>query len=101
MKKIFKIGSLIMVLGLLSFPAWSSDNAGMSKDNLFIAVNGHGLGDGTGPLDEGDCDGDGPWWEAAMSKDNLTLANNGHGLGDGTGPLDEGDCDGDGPWWKM
>ena len=53
-----------MVLGLLSLPAWSSDNAGMSTDNhLILAHNGHGDGEGDGPLDEGDCDGDGPWWE--------------------------------------
>jgi hypothetical protein len=33
--------------------------------------NGHGVGDGSGPLNDpydpddgyGDCDGDGPWWE--------------------------------------
>ena len=62
MKKIFKIVYLIMMLGLLSLPAWSSDNAGMNTDNLLLAHNGHGDGEGGGPYGPGDCDGDGPWW---------------------------------------
>ena len=63
MNKVFKIGCLVMVMGLLSLPGWSSDNPGMSADNLLIAHNGHGDGDGGGPYGPGDCDDDGPWWE--------------------------------------
>ena len=104
MKKIFKIGCLIMVLGLLSLPAWSSDNAGMGTDSqLILAHNGHGDGTGDGPIDgDGDCDGDGPWWDGSMSQHNLLLAHNGHVDGTGDGPIDgDGDCDGDGPWWDI
>ena len=63
MNKIFKIGCLVMVMGLLSLLGWSSDNPGMRADNLLIAHNGHGDGDGGGPYGPGDCDGDGPWWD--------------------------------------
>ena len=46
LKQVCKIGCLVMVLGLLSFPAWSSDNAGMNTDQLSIlAHGGYGLGD--------------------------------------------------------
>ncbi len=44
LKKIIKIGCVVMAVGLLSAPAWSSDNANMSPDHLFILAHG-----GNGP----------------------------------------------------
>ena len=75
-----------MVLGLLSFPAWGADNAGMSSDDHVILAgwgpgDGTGEGDGTGGHGPGDCE--------ITDGSNLTiLSHNGHGPGDGTG---EGD----------
>ena len=31
---------------------------------LILAHKGHGAGDGGGPFGPGDCDPDGPWWDA-------------------------------------
>ena len=60
LKKIFKIGCVVMAVGLLSTPAWSSDNANMSPNHLFIlAHNGNGPGDGTGNGGDGPGDGTG------------------------------------------
>ena len=94
LKNMFKMGCLLMVAGLLSAPAWSADDAGMSTDDhLILARKGHGAGGG--PHGPGDCDGDGPWWEeASMSTgDHLILARKGHGPGDGPGDgTGTGDC---------
>ncbi|HUT69819.1 MAG TPA: hypothetical protein VMW89_04005 [Desulfatiglandales bacterium] len=85
LKQVCKIGCLVMVLGLLSFPAWSSDNAGMNTDRLSILPHG-----GYGP---GDCG------RVNINDNRLILArggNGGYGPGDGTGNDGEGPGDGTG-----
>ena len=74
LKQVCKIGCLVMVLGLLSFPAWSSDNAGMNTDQLSIFAHG-GYG-------SGDCG------RVYINDSRLIMArgeNGGHGAGAGTG----------------
>ena len=91
MKKMFKIGCMVMVLGLLSFPAWSSNNASMSTDNLLILA-GWGPGDSTCDGDApADGTGEGPGPGNGGTGENG--GNGGNGPGDGTG---EGDAPGDG-----
>ena len=50
MKRMWMIGFSVMVLFLLSAPAWSSIGAGMNADGHFILAKGggHGPGDGSG-----------------------------------------------------
>ncbi|BBO71314.1 hypothetical protein DSCA_52440 [Desulfosarcina alkanivorans] len=60
LKNMFKIGCLVLAAGLVSAPAWSSDNADLSPDHLLIlANNGNGPGDGTGNGGDGPGDGTG------------------------------------------
>ena len=85
LKQVCKIGCLVLVLGLLSFPAWSSDTAGMNTDQLSILTH-----EGNG---SDDC-------ARVNSNDNrLILArggNGGYGPGDGEGNDGEGPEDGTG-----
>jgi len=72
-------GMLVIALAVISTGAAAQGNGEGACNGLIngdgdcpndcdistLSENGncHGLGDGTGPLDEGPCDGDGPWWD--------------------------------------
>ena len=78
LKNLFKIGCVVMAVGFLSTAAWSSDNANMSPNDLFIlADGGNGPGDGTGNggVGPGDGTGYGPG----------PAPNSGDGISDGSG----------------
>jgi hypothetical protein len=104
LKQACKIGCLVLVLGLLSFPAWSSDNAGMNTETLSIlAHGGYGPGGGTGNGGEGPEDGSGygpgDCGRVNVNDNRLILArgeNGGYGPGDGEGNDGEGPADGSG-----
>ena len=58
LKKICKIGCLVLILAMMSVPAWSFNGANMGTDDLVILVRGgHGPGDGTGNSRSGPGDG--------------------------------------------
>jgi hypothetical protein len=58
LKKICKIGCIVLVVGLLGTPAWSAISGIVVTDQIVIAKGGHGSGNGgEGP---GDGSGNGP-----------------------------------------
>ncbi len=94
MKKICKIGCLMLVLAMMSVPTWSSDGANTDADDLVIlARGGHGPGDGTGNGGSGPGDGTGngsrsgdcPNLKTDVNDDLLIIAGRGNGGGNGGG----------------
>jgi hypothetical protein len=59
LKKICKIGCIVLVVGLLGTPAWSATSGIVATDQIVIAKGGNGPGDGTGNGGEGPGDGSG------------------------------------------
>ena len=62
LKKICKIGCIVLVVGLLSTFAWSATSVVVAIDQIVIAKGGNGPGDGTGNggVGPGDGTGNGP-----------------------------------------
>ena len=62
LKKICKIGCIVLVVCLLGTPAWSATSGIVVTDQIVIAKGGNGPGDGSGNGGEGpgDCSGNGP-----------------------------------------
>ena len=97
LKKIRNIGCLVMVLGLVSSPAWSAGHTLFKSSDLplIIAHGGYGPGDGTG-YGPGDCETD-KTLLLITSRGNAGSGNNGgYGPGDGTGNEGDGPADGTG-----
>ncbi|OQX03156.1 MAG: hypothetical protein BWK80_56290 [Desulfobacteraceae bacterium IS3] len=96
LKKMIKVGCAVLALGILSVPAWSSDNLLANSNDLPILAKGghqHGPGDGTGNGGSGprDGSGNGPGLggctnlESGTDNDFMILARGGRGNGGGTG----------------
>jgi hypothetical protein len=105
MKKLICIvSSLVLVLGITCFPAWSSDTVGVdcTDNSIILAGGGYGPGNGTGNDGDGpeDGTGNGPGdcSESLRAGNSVILAHGdgGHGPGDGDGNDGEGPQDGTG-----
>lgn len=60
LKQLYKIVCCVLMLGLLSIPAWSLENDGMlTADTSILAHGGNGPGDGNGNGGDGPADGSG------------------------------------------
>ncbi|WP_022665770.1 hypothetical protein [Desulfospira joergensenii] len=103
LKRQLKIGFLVLLIGLLTLPAWGSNGAQIRiTDQLMAQAGGYGPGDGTGDGDgpaDGTGNGPGDCGLTGVSSHLMLMAANGNaGTGDngGYGPGD-GTGDGDGP----
>jgi hypothetical protein len=60
LKKMIKVGCVVLALGILSVPAWSSDNSLADSSDLPILAKGcHQYGAGNGGRGKGDGTGSG------------------------------------------
>jgi len=113
LKQVCKIGCCILMMGLLSIPAWGMGNDGTGTQGALVVANGvNGPGDGTGNGGDGPADGSGNGapdgagtCPDARIDSRLFLAGNGNagsgsnggnGPGDGTGNGGDGPADGSG-----
>ena len=97
LKRICKIGCIVLVVGLLGTYAWSATSSAGATDQVVIAKGGNGPGDGTGNggTGPGDGTGNGPGPDNGDGNGG-TGDNGGNGPGDGTGNDGEGPEDGSG-----
>jgi len=89
MKRMLMVGFSLMILFLLSVPAWSSSGAGMNVGGHFILAKG-GNGGGNGGSGGGSGSGNGSCDGAGGG------SGTGNGPGDGTGNSGDGPQDGTG-----